>query len=145
MLLVKLHAASGILGLLLILAFFLSTVASELSGDAEPNVSVKSWIVDMIPLLVLLPAGSGAGGNYLGRGRREAEIGWKRLRMLAAAINGVFILIPCALALKGWAVAGEFGGRFSALQAIKLVAGAWNIALLGYNLRDGLRLRRRGR
>lgn len=38
---------------------------------------------------------------------------------------------------------GNFGTGFCALQAVELVAGAVNIGLLGLNMRDGFRLRRR--
>ncbi len=57
------------------------------------------------------------------------------------AANGVLILIPSALYLAFKARAGEFDARFDAVQALELAAGATNIALLGLNMRDGLRMK----
>ncbi len=36
---------------------------------------------------------------------------------------------------------GEFDANFYAVQALELAAGAVNITLLGFNLRDGLRMK----
>jgi hypothetical protein len=147
MLLVKAHAAFGVLALALIAGFWLTTVGSELAGSAEHVVLVKTWILRLIPVLVALMAGAGAAGNLIARGRKTREIGDKRLRAIVAALNGLLILIPCAYVLEGWAVTGEFTARFYGVQAIELAAGAGNIVLLALNLRDGLRLRamRKGR
>jgi Na+/H+ antiporter NhaA len=59
------------------------------------------------------------------------------------AANGIFILIPSALFLASKAGAGEFDTGFHVAQAIELAAGAANIALLGLNMRDGLKMLRR--
>lgn len=64
----------------------------------------------------------------------------KRMRIVAA--NGILILIPCALLLKAWAVAGDFGPMFFVVQGVEFVAGLANLTLLGMNMRDGLNLRR---
>ena len=42
--------------------------------------------------------------------------------------------------LNRWAVAGSFDTAFYVVQAIELVAGATNLALMGLNARDGLRM-----
>ena len=75
-------------------------------------------------------------------------IGVKLRRMPIIAANGVLILVPAALFLAMKARGGAFDGAFYAVQAIELVAGAINLALLSLSLRDGLRLSgrlRRGR
>nr|WP_272209936.1 hypothetical protein [Marinicella sp. W31]MDC2875782.1 hypothetical protein [Marinicella sp. W31] len=56
------------------------------------------------------------------------------------AINGIVVLIPCALFLSAKAEAGEFDTLFYAVQAVELVSGAVNIALMGMNMHDGLRM-----
>jgi hypothetical protein len=61
----------------------------------------------------------------------------KRMRIIAA--NGILILISSALFLASKAKAGEFDAVFYAVQALELVAGATNLALLGLNMRDGLK------
>jgi hypothetical protein len=57
------------------------------------------------------------------------------------AANDILVLIPSALFLASKARAAEFDASFYAVQALELVAGAANIALLGLNLRDGLRMK----
>jgi hypothetical protein len=142
MLLVKLHAVCGTLGLLLSGGFFLSTIGAELSGSVERVVAVKTGILYLIPVLVIVLGCAGGVGNVIARGRRSKVVDWKRLRLAVAGFNGVFVLIPCAFTLQAWAAAGEFTGRFYAVQGIELLAGAGNVALLSLNLRDGLQLRK---
>ena len=145
MFLVKLHAFCGALGLLLIGGFLLSTVGAELSGSVAWVVAVKTWILHLIPVLVILLGCAGAAGNHIARGWKSKDVDWKRLRMAVAGFNGVFVLIPCAFTLQAWAEAGEFTWRFYGVQGIELLAGAGNIVLLSLNLRDGLRLKKLGK
>lgn len=135
-----LHATSGGLALVLISTFFLATLASELFGTPEQVVWVKTWIVTLIPVLVVLMAGAGALGNLAARGWSGREVRTKKMRMAVIAFNGVFLLIPSAIVLKGWAIEGEFTARFYGVQAVELLAGAANITLLILNIRDGKRL-----
>jgi hypothetical protein len=65
------------------------------------------------------------------------------MRIIAA--NGILILIPSALFLASKARAGEFDAAFHATQALELIAGATNIALLSRNMLDGLKLKDRFR
>lgn len=48
--------------------------------------------------------------------------------------------MPCAIVLNRWAAAGSFDTAFYTVQAIELVAGAANLALMGLNAGDGLRM-----
>jgi formylmethanofuran:tetrahydromethanopterin formyltransferase len=52
-----------------------------------------------------------------------------------AAINRGALFLACK------ATAVEFDASFYAVQALELAAGAVNITLLGFNLRDGLRMK----
>jgi ferredoxin-NADP reductase len=92
--------------------------------------------------LLLLPALAVAGGSgfSLAGSVRAGLVGAKAKRMPVIAINGVLILIPAALFLASKARVGEFDAMFYAVQAIELIAGATNLALLGLNMRDGLKL-----
>lgn len=56
------------------------------------------------------------------------------------AANGLLVLVPCAIVLNRWAAAGTFDTAFYVVQAIELIAGAANLALMGLNARDGLRM-----
>jgi|SRR5271166_4437691 len=135
------HPVAGALALLTITTFWLSTVFAELFGSHAVVAAVKTTIP--WGFLVLIPALAVAGGSglKLSRGDRSGLIGAKFKRMPFIALNGILILIPSALYLASKARAGEFGGGFYAVQALELVAGATNIALLGLNMRDGLKLK----
>ena len=141
----KLHPVAGAVALGMILMFWTSTVVVELTGDAAQI----AWVKGLIPwgFLILVPAMAtvGATGFRLGKGWRGAVVERKRKRMPFIAGNGVLILIPAAFYLAAKAQAGAFDTAFYAVQAVELVAGAVNIALLGANMRDGLRMRRKKR
>jgi hypothetical protein len=57
--------------------------------------------------------------------------------------NGLLILIPAAFTLASLASHAPFGSLFYAVQAVELIAGAVNLALMSLNIRDGLRLTKR--
>lgn len=136
----KLHPVAGVLAMLMIAAFWISTLGSELFGTEDDIRTVKL----MIPwgFLVLIPslALAGGTGHALGRGRTDLLVTLKSKRMPFIAANGIVILIPAALFLAYKADAYAFDATFYAVQVLELVMGALNIALLGLNLVDGLRL-----
>jgi len=135
------HPLAGALAILTIATFWLSTVFSELFGSQTVITSVKTAIPWGFLLLVPALAAAGGSGFALARERRGAALvasKMKRMRIIAA--NGILILMPSALFLASKATAGEFDAAFYALQALELVAGATNLALLGLNMRDGLKL-----
>ena len=138
-----LHPVAGAIALLTISMFWLSTLFAELFGSEAFVVSVKT----SIPwgFFVLVPALMAAGGTgfVLSKGSRAGMIGAKLKRMPFIAANGVLALIPAALFLASKARAGEFDTAFYVVQALEILAGATNIALLGLNMRDGLRLKGR--
>lgn len=139
----KLHAAAGTVALLTVTCFWISTVAAELTGQAETIAAVKAAI--LAGMVVLIPAMvvAGASGFSLGKGWRSPVVQHKKRRMRIIAANGLVVLLPSAYVLAGWAGAGRFDAVFFTVQALELAAGAVNIALLSLNMRDGLALRRR--
>ena len=139
------HPIAGALALLTVCTFWLSTAYSELTGDLDLIVRVKTWIP--WGFIVLTPAVIAAGGSgaVLGRRMRGALMDAKRRRMPIVAANGLFVLVPSAIFLAVRAQAGDLDGVFYAVQAIELAAGAVNILLLGLNMRDGIRLAARRR
>ena len=79
----------------------------------------------------------------MAKGDRSGLVGAKFARMPFIAGNGLLVLIPCAFFLASRARANAFDASFYAVQALELAAGAVNLALMGLNARDGLRLTRR--
>ena len=121
-------------------AFWLSTVASELSGSVDAIIAVKRAIPWGFLLLIPMLAATGGSGFALAKGRKAGLIGTKIKRMRFIAANGVLVLIPAALFLAFKATAGEFDLAFYVVQAMELIAGATNLTLLGLNMRDGFKL-----
>ncbi len=136
----RIHPVAGALALLTISVFWLSTAACELLGSEAAVTAVKTTIPWGFFLLVPALAIAGATGTALAKRRPGGLAGRKLKRMPFIAANGILVLIPSALLLAHKAAAGEFDDLFRAVQAVELAAGAVNIALLGLNMRDGLRL-----
>ena len=136
----RLHPIAGVLAIAIIATFWVATIGSELFGAEEHIRAVKVAIPWCFLVLVPSLALAGGTGHLLGRGRTGRLVEQKRKRMPFIAATGVVILIPCALFLAWKADSYDFDATFYAVQALELVAGALNLALLGMNLRDGLRL-----
>jgi len=138
----RVHAVAGLVALLCVASFFLSTVLVELLGSDTALARLKSLIV-LPGLWILVPAMAAAGGSgvFLSRARKGRLVAAKMKRMRFIAANGLLVLVPCAIVLSRWASAGRFDGAFYAVQVIELVAGGVNLMLMGLNVRDGLLLR----
>ena len=137
------HAASGAFALLTITAFWSSAVYAELALIHSDIAEVRTAIAYALPLLIALLATAGATGNRLARHSKAPVVLTKIRRMKLAAANGLLVLVPSAIFLANKAQAGEFDGLFAAVQAVELIAGATNIALLALNMRAGMTMRSR--
>ncbi|MGW5454830.1 hypothetical protein [Nocardia sp. NPDC003979] len=138
--LTRIHPIAGVIGLLAILTFWVSTVLSELSGSKDAVVAVKQAIPWALPVLVLALAATGGTGFRLAGGSTLPVVVAKKRRMPIIAANGLCVLIPSAIVLAVLARHDRFGPLFYGVQALELVAGAVNIVLMSLNARDGLRL-----
>lgn len=134
------HPLAGMIALLTIATFWLSTAISELFLSEAAIVTVKTTIPWGFLLLVPALAATGGSGFFLSHGQRTGLVGAKLKRMPFIAANGLLILIPAALFLASKARAGDFDTTFYVVQGIELLAGATNIALLGLGMRDGMKL-----
>ena len=134
------HRAAGVLALLIIAAFWSSTVLVELFGDAAAVAAVKLAIAWALLVFVPLLAVTGATGFAMAGREPGGLMAAKGRRMRIIAMNGLVVLAPAALFLAWKANAGEFDGSFMGVQAAELVAGAVNAVLMSLNVRDGLRL-----
>ena len=139
------HPVAGALAILTIATFWLSTALAELFASEAVVTAVKTAIPWGFSVLIPALAAAGGSGFAMARGRRAGLIGAKIKRMPIIAANGLLVLVPSALYLASKAGAGEFDAAFYLVQALELVAGAVNIALLVLNMRDGLRVKGRFR
>ena len=137
------HPAAGVVALLTIATFWLSTALSELFASEAIVTTVKNAIPWGFLLLVPALTATGGSGFALAKGRRAGLVGAKIKRMPFIAGNGLLILIPSALFLASKANSAEFDAIFYAVQALELGACAANIILLGLNMRDGLKIKGR--
>lgn len=134
------HPLAGLIAILTIATFWLSTVISELFASEAMVIAVKTAIPWGFILLVPALAATGGSGFFLSKGQRKGLVGTKLKRMPFIGANGLLVLIPAALFLASKAKAGEFDTTFYTVQALELIAGAINITLLGLSMRDGLAL-----
>ncbi|MBQ4811387.1 hypothetical protein J8M20_08565 [Pseudoalteromonas luteoviolacea] len=139
--LIKVHAVSATLALLLISTFFVSTSISEVVGDYDDIKTVKTIIFYLIWVVIPLMGVAGITGNKLAPKAHGGIIGRKKRRMPFVAANGVLVLVPCAIYLKTLAVTGSFDSTFYIVQCVELIAGFLNITLMSLNMRDGLSIR----
>ena len=136
----RIHPIAGVIGFLMIVTFWTTTAATELFGSSEAIALVKQSIPWGFLILVPALAITGASGFAMSRNWKDPRIAKKQRRMPFIAANGVVILIPAALYLSVLASRRDFGSLFYAVQAVELIAGGVNLALMALNIRDGLRL-----
>ena len=134
------HPLAGLIAILTIATFWLSTAISELFASEAAVIAVKTAIPWGFILLVPALAATGGSGFFLSKGQRQGPVGTKLKRMPFIGANGLLVLIPAALFLASKAKAGELDATFYTVQALELIAGAVNITLLGLSMRDGLGL-----
>lgn len=138
----RIHAAAALLTLLFLAAFWISTVVSELflaaSAVAQVKLAIAYALLGFVPVMML----TAASGFLMGGKGRHPLLLAKRKRMPFIAANGLLILVPAAVFLALRAQAGLLDGVFYGVQVLELAAGAANLALIGLNIRDGLRLGR---
>lgn len=136
------HAGAGTLAMILIAGFLTATLISELLLNEAVVLMVKKAILAGICLLIPAMAITGGSGFSLARGRHSPAIDRKRNRMKIIAANGLLILLPLAILLYLRAAAGLFDSFFYTMQALELLAGSTQLALLAGNFRDGRNMTR---
>ena len=132
------HPVAGMLAIVMIATFWLSTALSELFAPQAIVIAVKTAIPWGVLVLIPAMAATGGSGFALAKGQRSGLIGVKMKRMRLIAANGILILFPSALFLASKARAMDFDTAFYSVQVLELVAGATNLLLLGLNMRDGM-------
>jgi hypothetical protein len=139
------HAAAGVLGFLIVAVFQAATIIAEALATSSAIAAVKTGVV--LGLFVLIPAMAlaGATGRRLAGPSPVGLAARKLRRLIGAALNGLCVLVPCALFLAYKARGGELDASFAAVQALELAAGLVNLVLIGLNIRDGLALSGRSR
>lgn len=139
----KVHAVAGVLGFLVVLAFWISTALSELLGSHATVAVVKSsTFKGMFVLLPALLVAGASGVSLLGK-RTDPLALSKQKRGPIAFMTGLFVLLPSSYFLWSWASADSFDGWFYGLEAVWLAGSTVCLVMIGLNIRDGLALRGR--
>ena len=136
----RLHIACACSATVTLVAFWSATAVAELFLSHAAVAQVKQAILLVLPAFIALIALTGASGYALGGKGGHPLLSRKRRRMALIGANGLLVLVPCAIFLAGRARADAFDGIFYGAQALELVAGALNLALMGANIRDGVAL-----
>ncbi|WCN12774.1 hypothetical protein GV054_06960 [Marinomonas mediterranea] len=136
-----LHRLAALIAVLCIATFFSTTIFVIILGTLESTANLKSLIV-WPGLFILVPsiALTGVSGFALAKGRSGKLVQQKMRRMPFIGVNGILVLIPCAVFLDRWASVGTIDTNFYIVQGIELLAGAINLILMGLNMKDGLRM-----
>ena len=137
------HPVAGVLGFCIILSFWISTVLSELFSSPNQILHVKNYILSMMWILIPMMIIVGTSGFKLGGTSTNNYVLAKRKRMPLIGLNGILVLLPCALFLQQKASLGLFDKSFMFMQGVELLAGGLNIMLMALSIRDGLRFKRR--
>jgi hypothetical protein len=136
----RIHAAAGGVALTMIFFFLAASAAAEFAADGALLAQVKTSILFGLAVLVPALATSGASGFALAGGKPKGLAAAKLRRMRLVAVNGVLVLVPAAFFLAWKANAGAYDQSFMGVQTLEFAAGLTNIALIGANFRDGLRM-----
>ena len=138
----NIHKFAATLAFLLIASFLTSTIIADLLSTPEKIAQVKNTILIFIPGLILAMMITGLSANKLYPAAMAGVFKIKQRRMKVAAINGTLILLPAAIMLAKWSALGQFNGLYWAVQVLEIIAGITNLAMIGLNIHDGIRLGR---
>jgi len=135
-----LHIVGGVVAFITILRFIVITLGVEIFGNEADIARIKMRILYGLAILIPAIGIAGATGFALTgpSPKGMAAVKMKRMRLIAA--NGILVLVPAAFFLAWKTAAGSLDTVFYTVQAIELVAGSLNLALIGMNIRDGLRM-----
>ncbi|MFT8946215.1 MAG: hypothetical protein ABF876_06510, partial [Acetobacter aceti] len=128
--------------ILCIASFMTASIIAELYGNPQTMAVIRHAI--LWGLLVLIPCLALTGlSGYRATGTAPRGLALTKFkRMRVTGLNGICILVPCAFFLALRASELKFDRLFYEVQFIELLAGSINLALLGMNFRDGLRMAR---
>ncbi|EGU46229.1 hypothetical protein VII00023_06817 [Vibrio ichthyoenteri ATCC 700023] len=127
----------------MIASFFASTLISELLADKSTISQVKQVIAYAVWFLIPLMALTGITGSKLAPNVKSGQgiLGKKKKRMPIVALNGLLILLPCALYLNLLASQAHFNQAFYIAQTIELIAGSINLTLMAASIRDAIKIK----
>lgn len=136
----NIHRVAAILSFLLLAAFVVITIVTELFLAKQAVGIVKRAIIYGLVPFVMLVAVTAACGFKLAFDRRHPLIMVKHRRVAVIVLNGLLVLLPAGLYLGVKASTGEFDTLFYIVQTIELIVGAATLIMIGLNIRDGMRL-----
>ena len=134
------HVGAAVTAIVLVASFQLATVVVEIFGRLDDIQRVKTAIVWGLWLLIPSAMVAGITGRLLSGAATSPALQAKVGRMKWIALNGLLVLLPCAMYLQDKAASGALDGLYWSVQALELVMGLVNLSLLLANGRQGRRL-----
>ncbi len=136
---VRVHLAATIVATLTISTFFSFSLIAEFIGEDLFIRQVKTAILYCLPVLIIAMPALAVSGNKLAGNSKNPMIFNKMRRMKLIAFNGV-VLISLAIYLYYRSTYEAVDSTFMYVQVVELLIGALNLALIGLNINEGLKL-----
>ncbi len=137
---ITIHKISAFIAISCIILFFSATIITEIFGSYGNIATIKKLILFpglfiLIPFIII----TGISGSLLTKAKKGI-VAKKKKRMLFIALNGIFILVPCAIILSYLASNMLFNKIFYTIQTFELLAAMANIILMSLNIKDGIKI-----
>lgn len=137
--LVIVHLVATAVATVTISAFFSFSLIAEFIGEDMLIRQVKTAILYCLPVHMVAMPMLAKSGNKLAGHSKNPIIVRKMRRMKLIAFNGL-MLISLAIYLYYRATYAAIDGTFMSVQIVELCFGAFNLGLIGLNIKDGLKL-----
>lgn len=138
--LIQTQRIAEFLAIITISSFFTSSLYAEITQNPEIILTVKTYIVYAIPLMLIFMPTIGITGKKIEKLINLPIIKRKNKRMKFMALNGT-VLIILAFVLYFKAKNGKIDSTFLTLQIIEFCFGFTNISMLFLMLKDGSKLK----
>lgn len=143
---IKLHKAAGIIALITLSTFFISTIIIELLGDPE-SIKLLKLLIMIFALGVMVPSSIliGVTGKKIAKGY-NSNLLKKKLNLFKYIQRiGPFILAPTGIALFLLSRADNFNLLFYAVQITELIAQFCSILLIITGIKTGASIKNQRR
>lgn len=139
----KVHKVAGIIVLLTLVTFFLSTITIELLGDHEQIKWLKLFImIFAIGLIAPFTIIIGKTGKKVSKGHDPKLLKKKSKLFKTIQRIGPFVLAPTGIVLYFMARSDSFNTVFYTIQLIELIAQLTSIVLIIIAINTGIQLRK---
>ena len=138
-----LQRIAEILAISTILIFFLTSLYAEVTGNPNTILSVKTFIIFAIPLMLIFMPTIAITGKKMIKLSDSQLLKNKANRIKWIALNGIGLMI-LAVVLYLRAKNHQIDATFMVLQLMEFCFGIINISILSLMIRDSFRIKTQG-